>query len=612
MARRIRPALLPLVAVVGAFALVPCAAASGAITASHIDLPADPLYTFYGFNAASGTGTNVAGTATGTGNVDVLCYRGDSPVPVPMKSGVPVDAEGNFSTTVDATASLFPCFLRAVPAGTTPSDPSAFTGPRIAGTDHDDTVLSGGPNDGRRVDYAYSVFGTRGVFYVYSSGAGGIADSNLIDPSNLHPAANLLASNVFGLYDADYGEQAATRSEIEVDGASAYGPYSAASNLPGANTPGVPSITIMSESFDPDTGAVRSTTREPIVKCSPQTDFASNHTSYNTSCTQYVSTGVVLDRTILSGGDGRTLRVKDTWRSTNGQPHSIDALYDSRFGGNFNGAMYLPTSGFRFPGSSTFQDYAYLETVPLPSGPGTFYFKTDRASPDSGDAQPQGAVSWSVAPDQLKFIGSDEDGFPPDWTMRYARTVPAGGAVSFTFQLAQAPGLADLETFGRAFESEFALPTSSPGTGQPAGPAGPAGEGNPAPLPADASLKRGGKPSTRWVGSRILVDTGQIGSCSAGPGSCSFALVATIPSTAVTSAATKKPKRVVIGKVTIKVAAGRSAKLTFKLSKRWTKLLVRKRHLKVGIAVTSKSQAHAATASTRSITIKAPKRPKKR
>jgi hypothetical protein len=44
------------------------------------------------------------------------------------------------------------------------------------------------------------------------------------------------------------------------------------------------------------------------------------------------------------------------------------------------------------------------------------------------------------------------------------------------------------------------------------------------------------------------------------------------------------------------------------LSKRWTKLLVRKRRLKVAIAVSSKSQAHSARASTRSITIKAPKR----
>jgi hypothetical protein len=585
---------------------------------SHIDSPTSPVYSYYGLIVRA-TSTTVTGTAQGVASVDIRCYPGSAAEPSTlMSSGNAVDGGGHFSATIDAS-NLTPedCRLRAVPAGQTPTGGTAeaFAGPVLVPTDVEDSTISGGPNDGKRYGYEFTFPGTHGIFYGYSAGAQGISWSVLVDPTTLAPKTANLAENVLGLFDQDSGEVDATRSEIQVDGANAYTPF-AATWLAGGfhpNATGLPGTTILHESFDPDTGTATFTTREPIVKCFPDTGFTNNHEHWSTSCTEYRATGVVLDRRLVSSADGHTLQVTDTWRSVDGIAHSFDALYDNRFEGDFVSGQYQPSSGFRFPGSSSFESYPYGPVDPLPAGPGTIYYKRTRTSPDSGDASPQGAFSYSVAPNEVKFIGSDQDGSLPEWTMRYERTLPAGGAVSFTFQLDQAPGFTDLLAFGNAFETSFGQATTPPA--QPTTPLQQTTStqqttsvqeaGN----VATAKLKHG-RPSARWVGSRILVDTGDLGTCSAGTGNCSFDVLATIPSALAKGAANKKAKRVTIGKATITVKPGKSAKLTFKLSKRWTKLLARKKRLKLTVAITPKASAQAAKATTRTITVKAPK-PKK-
>jgi hypothetical protein len=568
---------------------------------SQITSPSDPVYTLYGATTTVGDNVTVEGTTTGITSVDLRCYPGDANPPSTVANDVPVTG-GQFSTTADLTAVLESCVLRAVPHGQTPSGSAlaAFPGVRLLPTSYTDSWTT---PSGAQYDYEYLLPGTRGLFDTYSAGDLSTSWSTLVDPSTLSNAPKALAANVFALFYADYGEEAPTRSEIEVDGASAYTPYGAVwvSNTAHYSTPGIPSISVISETLDPQTGNSTFVIDEPIVKCSPQSDWASNMNNYSTSCTKFVTTGVILERTLDFGADGRTLGVTDTWRSPGPQSHQIDVLYDNRFNGNntgFPSYTQLSTSGFKFPGGSAFQDYAYNSTASLPQGPGTIYYKTDRASADNGgDGLPQGAVSYSSAPDTFRFIGSDLDHYLPEWTMGYQRTVPARGETRFAFQLAQAGGQPELQSLSDSFESQYRSPAISGGdTTQ-------VSSGGPAPQPvvntpgvAAAGLKRAAV-RTRWSGSRILVETGETGTCSSGSGNCSFTFLA-------------KLGRRTIGKGTLKLAAGHSAKIAFKLSKRWTKQLARNRTFRVTLKVTPKSGTTAARATTRVITIKAPK-PKK-
>jgi hypothetical protein len=599
----IRPALL------AAFASLVLAPSALAAASSDITTPADPVHTFYGATQSVGDNVAVEGTATDfPGNADVICYPTYGYLPVTLADNVPVSG-GHFAATVDLTAAPFSCILRAVPHGTSPAsaaERAPFAGPRVLPTFYEGyTTASGDLND-----YAYTFPGTRGNFFVNSPADQGASWSNLADPATLEPAPTTLAGNVFGLFASDGGYQPPTRSEIEVDGAAAYTPYGSAW-IPGApsplgSTPGTPAITIIDESFDPATGDTTVVTSEPIVKCSPQSDWDSNWNHYSTSCTRLVRTGVVLERTLTTGADGRTLGVSDQWRSPGPQAHKIDVLYDNRFYGNQAGPSISdihPTSGFRFPGDTTFNDYADGATVTLPAGAGTFFYKGDRSEPDSGGALPQGALSYSDAPDSMRFIGSDLDAYGfPEWTMGYVRTVPARGSATLSFQLAQASGQPELQTFANAFESQFPRPASGGTTTVTPGTQASTNQ----PVLAAAGL-RVGKPSARWSGSRIVLDTGDVATCSGGTGSCSFGVTATIARKDAHSAR-NAAKRVTIGKAKATVAAGKSKHLTLKLSKRWTKLLVRKRKLKVAIVVTRKSQAAKAASSRRTVTFKAPKR----
>jgi len=194
-----------------------------------------------------------------------------------LPGNVPVDSgDQSFSATIAANAEGADCLLRAVPHNGSLSDLSLNppTGPTIAPTFGEDSTVVSGPNIGKRFNYDYSFNGPQGYFEVNSPGAQGIYASGLVDPATAAYANKELAINVLALF-AENSFQPYTRSEIMVDGGSAYTPYSAASqdgSLGGTshyNAPGLPSTAILFESFDPSTGNATIETSEPIVKCSP-------------------------------------------------------------------------------------------------------------------------------------------------------------------------------------------------------------------------------------------------------------------------------------------------------------------------------------------------------
>ena len=133
--------------------------------ASLQQLPASPK--FYGVArfsqiiAAGGFPVvgNVTGIAnTAAGNVDIACYvNGNKDLLGGSATNVTVSG-GTFSVPdVPLNLLFLPpatlCRLRAVPTGTSPADPSPFSGPRVALGGRKENRIAGGPNAGKLYNF---------------------------------------------------------------------------------------------------------------------------------------------------------------------------------------------------------------------------------------------------------------------------------------------------------------------------------------------------------------------------------------------------------------------------------------------------------------------------
>src|SRR6185295_9355049 len=110
-------------------------AAHADVTASVITTPTNPHYLLY---PATST-VDVAGQATGIGNVDIVCVVGR--FGTVLAPNVPVAGDGSFSVPDLSIAPLVQnyvlapgqtCALRAVPAGAPPAQAGAWRGPALA------------------------------------------------------------------------------------------------------------------------------------------------------------------------------------------------------------------------------------------------------------------------------------------------------------------------------------------------------------------------------------------------------------------------------------------------------------------------------------------------
>src|SRR4051812_21440864 len=116
------------------------APAQADVTASTISSPADPHFVLVDYEAPFPATINVAGTATGSGNVNIVCERGDH---ADLLAVAPVAANGTFaladvpvnlgSTTIPDDAGEM-CRLRALPVGPVPTNLAPFAGPRLGVT----------------------------------------------------------------------------------------------------------------------------------------------------------------------------------------------------------------------------------------------------------------------------------------------------------------------------------------------------------------------------------------------------------------------------------------------------------------------------------------------
>jgi hypothetical protein len=423
---RVRAALL-----VSAFALallaLPLSQAGATVTASQITSPTDQSFLLAEDNGAKIT---IAGTTTGAGAVDINCYYGSSYSEI--KENVTVVGEA-FSVEVPREE-LYkgPCLLRAVPhedkSNHEPGEPAdPFKGPRIAASEFEGPFGYG--------EY-FAVSDTfAGAFYFETVGSCGLEYSKVFN------ATTFEGDGLFGCDAAiyqNYPEK--SRSDLQIDGVNAYSPASAneVEKELGKSITGAPHVVASVEHFEPSTGLMTIHEVDPVVECSPETVSPPT----GTSCEKFVSAGVELERTWQTSENDHVAKVTDTWRSTDGSAHALNALYAQEFGDNKAGGG----GTFDFPGSTAFVGTTKGQSVALPAGAGAILYKSDAAEPEAGDGEhPQGAVVYDSVPSGpiAVFTGSDEtsgNGFD----MPYARTIPAGGTYTLRMAYVQAYGLPEV------------------------------------------------------------------------------------------------------------------------------------------------------------------------
>jgi hypothetical protein len=444
---------------IGALSLLaivsPVASASAAGETSQITSPAGPTYALNNENGPSSPETlKIEGTTNIVGTVALRCYyigtKGEESL---LLGDATPDGSGDFSLNVETkTLHLGPCVLRAVPAADTTAHPPGdaseeaadpFHGPRIVGS-----VFRVFTENKLPYDYEVESNTLSGYYDFESVGDCGLDYSQLFAPNSLIPSDHLFDCNAALYSQDDPPSGPSTRSELQIDSANAYGPAAAGDvneqiqeelktdKEPLRTVPGAPQVAV---STTPDPGGLVTIHEvDPIVKCSPSTAFPPTAAS----CTSFVSAGVQLERSWQTSDANQVAWMTDTWRSTDGAVHSLNAIYDQELvNENTTGGAY------EFPGDSTFSPAAKGQMVTLPAGAGAIYYKEDAATASGGDGiHPQGAIVYDTRPDeQLSVYRSTGAEYYNGFEMPYQHTIPAGGTYTLRMAFVQAYALTEVE-----------------------------------------------------------------------------------------------------------------------------------------------------------------------
>jgi Divergent InlB B-repeat domain/PASTA domain len=439
---RIRLAAGAALAAAFAFGFVGAPAAHAAITGSLITTPADPSFYVAAEDASTQTFA-LSGTAAGgqAGDfVDVRCYFGGSSVLV--AKNVPLSASGTFSRPAAKLSPVLQltCRLRAVPAGTSPADPTPYSGPVIAVGERATSKVSGGPNDKKAYDYHFDAQQKTAAFDYASLGKCGVDDGYLYD-STMANTTITFACNA-ALLGGESGAQP-TRSELQIDGTNAYA--SATAYLINPTAKGLPMVTT-TYVLDAATGNVVVRETDPLVKCP-----AATYPPKASSCSSFVATGVTDNRTITQDHDGHISWIADAFTSTDGKSHSLDLLWDNsqRFWGPSGNATQLE---YEFPGQSAFAKHVVGDAVSSQATPGTILVRMGGA-PDGDVATGQGAIVYDRPSTGAKFtyVQATRSTF----TLHQTGTVPASGSTRFRFAYVQDYHAATVASLARAARTAF-------------------------------------------------------------------------------------------------------------------------------------------------------------
>jgi len=391
------------------------------VTSSQITSPKDVTYLMYDQNTPNTFA--ISGTSNGTtgDHVDVRCYDGDGGKLV--AGNVALTAGGSFSVPsadLHLANTFRVCNLHAVPAGTTPADPSAYPGPRLLVGNKKNSYVSKGPNNnGALYDYYLYFPQLAGGNDYQSLGGCGLDDGYLLDSHDALGSTTWYCNAALFNSEADPG----TRSEVRVDGTNAYTP-TGAGRINDQAASGFPAVTY-SYSVNPHTGNAVIHETSPLVKCPDAT-----YPPTTVTCATFVSAGVTDTRTITQDHAGRVSWVTDMFKSTDGYPHTIDFLWDNeqRFHGSGGGDSTQVE--YKFPGQSSYSMHVLNDSVSLPATPGTIFVRVHGAA-DGDTTTGQGAIVYDRPAAAAKFV--DVYSSYERFTLHQTATVPAHGSVRFRF-----------------------------------------------------------------------------------------------------------------------------------------------------------------------------------
>lgn len=412
------------------------ASAGAAVSATHVTTPFDGAILAANFTA-SGTAM-----AAGTGdNVDLLCTAGTGPTAPYLIAArnVPVDVSGRFAVAL-TPADLYDrsvadpppaaCFLRAVPSGTVPGDLTPFAAAKVAPVR---VTTASGAFDVRAASFA-------GAAVLDPVGGCAVCGTYVSDPATLRESSPVFSRALaLGTSDGSAAASAHTRSEIRIDSHDAY--------TPAPLTPGSVSF---SSSVNAETGAVTVHESESVFRCSGRPYLLTE------GCGTATPAGVRLVRTIVTGARGRTVRVSDSWESTDGHSHQVELLYDQLIANDTIGE----TAGYRFPGETALHTHAGGEVVGKPPArPGTIFVKSRFSAPDGSESYPPGALTYDTPYDRAQFI--DDGPLQSDFVLHYTRTVARNHPFRLRHQLSAAFAMADVAKLAHPAEDLFAAPRLS-------------------------------------------------------------------------------------------------------------------------------------------------------
>jgi hypothetical protein len=400
---------------------------------TRITTPADPAFITYG---SAGAGTlAIGGVSNGkTARVDIRC---DGTISLLLRANVTPNPAGAFGTTIPAAtmarlAGQF-CILRAVPASHV-STSAHFAGPRLAVGD----VRLITNRAGAVIDYRVRAPQINGRGIYSSAGGCGLLGSATFSSSfatsdDVFSCAARLANTI------------GARSALQVDGVNSYPTTAAATLFPGsASLAGLQPLTV-AVSTDPATGNQTIRESQVIVKCAPdQAAWPVNPAT----CTSFTPAGVRLDRSITQNGNGRLASVIDSWTSTDGKAHRVNAVYEN---GSNGGAA------FNFPWlSSVFTLYSTgYQVPPSPTSPFTYYVKYASAS-DGDPRHDLGAAIVQLAPQAMAFKS------PTSLWVQEDRTVPASGVLTMGLAYAWGSTAGEILSSAATIQPTLTLPCVVP------------------------------------------------------------------------------------------------------------------------------------------------------
>jgi hypothetical protein len=581
-------------------AVAVAAPAQADISASSISAPSDPRFVLDDLDASQPATIAVAGTATGSGSVDIVCVRGTVMTSLGgTASGVPVAGDGTFSVpdaplgqlagapqSYDAART---CRLHAVPSGTVPTDFSPYAGPRLGVSTYTGHRLSGaGANDGILFDYYVYAAGLGFAADYVSFGGCGIYDTIMQDPVTFEELGYSLYCNGFPV---DRALPAPGRFGVKVDGAPAYAPGSLGGGTGGAglqDRPGFPALTVEPVQLDAATGDVTIRESDPFAKCAPDNSYPPT----TTGCASLAPVPVALARTTEHTRNGQVIRVVDRWSSTDGHAHALDLSLqqDNCFGRNCSSQIV-----YRFPGEAAYAPHDADDATPATgSVPGPLAAAEPLLARDAADPTIGGtAVLPAQSSDGATFL--DDDSF----TIEYAnRVVPASGELTLTHYYVSGRTPTETEQLAAAVTASLRplpAPPAPPAAQPPVVPA-------PVVVPARPQLSRHGKPSVRRKGATFVVATGDRVRCPTGGPACRLRVSATVR----VPASVARLHKVAVASTKLTVKAGRTAKVTFRLNRKGARALKRLGRLRLTVTLSARTGAGTPVAKTRTVTIKAP------